>query len=180
MKANKLFILPLVLMFFFSGCASKKSVFFNQEIRDNVESYEIEMTEIQFYNSHKIVLERNLTYEETKVASGKIRFENGQFIERIIIKKNTPGVCESFTEDMIDVAFEQGDNRVLKFVRDSESKFRVSALEWTDKYGKIAYDTTHFFIAPGGEKAVLKVKLEDIYNFKKQERVAPGRSVTSK
>jgi hypothetical protein len=180
MKANKLFIFSLILTFFFSGCASKKAVYFNQEIRDNVESYEIEMTEIQFYNSHKIVLERNLTYEETKVASGKIRFENGQFIERIIIKKNTPGVCEGFTADMIDVAFEQGENRILKFVRDSENKFRISALEWKDKYGKIAYDTTHFFIVPGGEKAVLKVKLEDIYNFNKQERVAPGRSISTK
>ncbi len=180
----KMMSIRFLILVVFSGlliaCASKKTVYFDQSLRENVASYQIELTDVQFYNSSKIILERDLNYEETKVASGKIRFENGRFIERIIIKKNTPGVCENFTDEMIDVSFEQGDNRVLKFVRDGQDRYRISALEWQNKHGKVAYDTTHFFIVPGGEKALLKVRLEDIYNFKKEERVAPGRSISSK
>ena len=72
-------------------------------------------------------------------------------------------MCETFDDNMIDVSFEQGENRQLKFVRDSQDKYRISALEWKNKEGKINYDTTFFYIAPGGERALLKVKLEDIY-----------------
>lgn len=180
MKTNKLVVLALLVSLgFLSACASKKAVLFTQAIRENVESYDITLDQIQFYNSHKIVLYRNLSYEETKVASGKIRFENGEFIERVIIKKNTPGVCEGFTDQIIDVAFEQGENRQLKFVRDSQDKYRISALEWNNKEGKVAYDTTFFYISQGGEHALLKVKLEDIFKFKTEERVAPGRSINT-
>ena len=179
MKTNKLFVLlALLSVGLLSACAARKAVYFTQPIRQNVESYDIIVDQIQFYNSHKIVLYRNLSYEQTKVASGKIRFENGEFIERIIIKKNTPGLCETFDDNMIDVSFEQGENRQLKFVRDSQDKYRISALEWKNKEGKINYDTTFFYIAPGGERALLKVKLEDIFKFKTEERVAPGRSIS--
>ncbi len=178
MKVTSLHLMLLSFLLFTSACASKKTVLFNQEIRQNVESYNIEMLDIQFYNSSKIVLERDLSYEETKVASGKIRFENGRFIERIIIKKNTPGVCENYDDNVIDVAFEDGENKALKFVRDGSDRYRLSAIEWQNKYGKIAYDTTHYFIVPGGEKAMLKVKLEDIFQIEKKERVAPGRQIS--
>lgn len=174
-------LFAFVLMLAVAGaCATKKTVYFDQLIRQNVESYDIQMTDIQFYNSKEIILERDLSYEETKVASGKIRFENGRFIERIIIKKETPGVCEGFDNEVIDVAFEPGENKVLKFVRDAQDKYRVSAIEWKNKYGKVAYDTTHYFIVPGGEKAILKVKLEDIYKFDKKQRVATGRTIQKK
>lgn len=173
----RLFALMLFIMLV-GACATKKTVYFNQLIRQNVESYDIEMTDIQFYNSREIILERDLSYEETKVASGKIRFENGRFIERIIIKKETPGVCEGFDEEVIDVSFEPGENKVLKFVRDAGDNYRVSAIEWQNKYGKVAYDTTHYFIVPGGEKAILKVKLEDIHKFDKKQRIAPGRTLS--
>ena len=82
MKTNKLFVLlALLSVGLLSACASRKAVYFTQSIRENVESYDITVDQIQFYNSHKIVLYRNLSYEETKVASGKIRFENGEFID---------------------------------------------------------------------------------------------------
>lgn len=180
MRKLNLILFSILVVLLVSACASKKTMYFTQELRKNVESYDIKLEEIQFYNSNKIELERNLTYEETKVASGKIRFENGQYIERIIIKSKTQGVCELFDENSINVSFEQGDNRQLIFVRNNKDMYQISAFNWENKYGRISYDTTEYFIAPGGQKALLKVKKEDIFNFKKQERVAPGRSVTTK
>lgn len=175
---NKLLIFSVLTLLL--SCSSSKTLYFSHQLRENVAASDIDLQDIQFYNSQKIVIERQITSEETKVASGKIRFENGQFIERIIIKKNTPGICESFNESVVEVAFEQGDNRALKFVRNARDKYQISALEWEGKFGRISYDTTFFFIVPGSEKALLKVKKEDITKFNKQERVAPGRSVSGK
>ncbi|MBS4059588.1 MAG: hypothetical protein KG029_04260 [Bacteroidetes bacterium] len=180
MKKEYMLFMTFVLVITLSSCASKKTILFTQAIREKVESYDLDIGDIQFYNSHEIVLERNLSYEDTKVAAGKISFENGQYVERIIIKKRTPGVCEFYDESAIDVSFEQGENRQLKFVLNPKLHYQVSALEWERKYGRISYDTTSYFILPGGEKAMLRVKKEDIFKFDKQERVAPGRSVSSK
>lgn len=173
-------ILLLSVLFLVVSCSSKKTLYFTHQLRETVAASDIDLKDIQFYNSQKIVIERQITSEETKVASGKIRFENGQFIERIIIKKNTPGICESFNEAVVEVAFEQGENRALKFVRNAREKYQISALEWEGKFGRISYDTTFFFIVPGSEKAMLKIKKEDITRFNKQERVASGRSVSGK
>lgn len=179
---KKLFFLFIAMfsIMFFNSCASKKTILFTQELRDKVKSYDIDIANVQFYNSHKIVIERNLSYEEAKIASGKIRFEKGRYIERIIIKKRTPGICEYYDESAISVAFESGENRDLTFVLNPRDLYQLSAQEWEKKYGKISYDTATYYIAPGGEKALLRVKKEDIYKFKKQERVAPGRSVSSR
>ncbi|MBW7847460.1 MAG: hypothetical protein H3C41_05165 [Bacteroidales bacterium] len=176
-KQIKQFIV-IALLLMVSACASRKTIYFDQQIRKNIESYGIDLPDIQFYNSKKIVLARDLSYEETKVASGKIRFENGRFIEKIIIKKRTPGVCENFDDRFLEISFEHGDNTKLKFILDSKDYYRLSAMEWKNRYGKIAYDTTVYYIQPGGEKALLKIKAEDIYRFDRKERVAPGRKLS--
>ncbi len=178
MKKQTILFLIVTAGLLMSACASRKTLYFDQKMRQNIESYKIDLPDIQFYNSKKIVLERNLSYEETKVASGKIRFENGKIIEKVTIKKRTPGVCENFDDDFLDVSFEQGDNNTLRFIRDKKDHYRLSALEWKNRFGKVDYDTVFFYISPGGEKALLKIKAEDIYRFEKKERVAPGRKLS--
>ena len=162
-----------------SGCVAKKSILFSEDLRKKIESYDIDIKAIQFYNSKKIILERNLSYEEAKVASGKIRFEKGQYLERILIKKETPGICLETDASSLNISFESGQNRVLTFVRNPGNYYQLSAEKWEKKYGKIPYDTATYFIYPGGEKAFLSVKKEDIFRFKKHERVASGQSVSS-
>jgi hypothetical protein len=176
MKFYKSFIFSILLL---TAC-SPKTIYFTQQTRKKIENNKIDLKDIQYYNSHQIILQRNLSYEETKVASGKISIENGEFVEMIILKKKTPGICESYTQYSLDVSFEQGDNRKLRFVLNPEKNYQVSATEWKNKFGKVSYDTLTYYIKPGGEKALLKVKKEDIFTYDKQERVIQGRTVTSK
>jgi len=157
---------------------SPKTIVFTQQIRQKVESDSLNINEVQFYNSHPIVLQRNLTYDETKIASGEIQFENGRYIEIIQIKKNTPGVCENAISNSLDVAFEAGDNRNLKFVLNPRKNYQISALEWKDRFGKVTYDSLTYYLKPDSEKALLKVKRDHIFKLDKKERVAPGRKVT--
>jgi hypothetical protein len=167
----------LLLSFILPGC-SPKTIVFTQQIRQKIEHDSLNINEVQFYNSHPIVLQRNLSYEETKLASGAINFENGKYIEIIHIKKGTPGICENATHNSLDVAFEAGNNRNLKFVLNPQKNYQISALEWKDRFGKVTYDSLTYYLKPGSEKALLKVKRDHIYKLDKKERVAPGRKVT--
>ncbi|MCK9290184.1 MAG: hypothetical protein WCR58_07125 [Bacteroidales bacterium] len=168
----------LILLLILTSCSAKKTVIFTRELHQKVIDFGLDLEDIQFYNSHKIVLRRTLSFEQAKVASGKIRFENGQYIESIIIKKNTPGILEHGDDKSLDIAFESGENRQLSFVRNPRDHYQVSAQEWVKKMGKVPYDTTVYYILPGGEKSLLKVRQEDIFRFKKKERIVTGRTVS--
>lgn len=177
MKDRLLQIIGLLIIIMFASSCSK-TILFTQVIRDKIQSDNIEIKEVQFYNSKKIMLQRNLSYEETRVAQGKIKFENGKFIELIIIKKNTPGVCENLGTNMLDVSFEAGENRKLRFMKNTRSHYQITALEWKDKFGRVEYDTLNYYIAPGGDRALLKVEKDYVYKVDKKERIAPGRIIT--
>lgn len=167
----------LVIMVFALTACSQKTIYFTQAIRQKVEGEGLELKDVQFYNSHPITLQRNLSYEETKIASGTISVENGKYIEIIQIKKETPGICENAERSSLDISFEAGDDRFLKFVLNGGMHYQISAIEWRDRMGRVNYDTLTYYIKPGGEKAMLKVKNDKIFNLDKKERVASGRKV---
>lgn len=166
------FIVNTILL---SGCS--RTILFTHAMRQKIHQDGLDIREVQFYNSRKLILQRNLSYEETKIAQGEIRFENGKFIELIEIKKHTPGVCESDDSKSLDISFESGENRKLKFMVNARTNYQITALEWKDKFGKVNYDTLTYYIAPGGDKTLLKVKKDYIYKIDKKHRVAPGRKV---
>ena len=162
-----------------SGCASRNSLYLTQQLRDRISSYNISPEQVQYYNDRKFVLQRNVTKDEARVMGGKVRFVNGQFVERIVIRKMTPGVCEKYGPDFLDVSFETGDNRTLKFMVNYRGRYQISAIEWRKGYGRVEYDTTFYYIMPGGERTSLKEKKQDVFVLKKDERVAPGRTVVN-
>jgi hypothetical protein len=170
------YLLPLFgVIFLLSSCS--KDIYFTQEIRKNLRKHHVDLRKVQFYNSKKIVLKRDLTYEETKVARGTIKLENGHYVEEIIIPKLTPGVVEDSSRNNLQVAFEEGKNRGLSFVLNDKKKYQISAQVWSKGFGKIAYDTLVYFIEPSSDKAMLKVKKDDIYNFQKKVRKVTGKQV---
>lgn len=178
MKIKILQIVGLLIIIMFTGSCSR-TILFTQAIRDKIQSDSIDVKEVQFYNSKEIMLQRNLSYEETRIAQGKIKFENGKFIELIIIKKNTPGICDNLGTNLLDVSFEAGENRTLRFMKNTKSHYQITALEWKDKFGRVQYDTLNYYIAPGGDKALLKVEKDYVYKVDKKQRIAPGRIITT-
>ncbi len=175
MKKNITLVSGLVLILFFSSCSS--TTYFTNEMRNTLYKNREPISKVQFYNSRSIVLKRNLTYAETKVARGAIKFENGQYVEEIIIPKNTPGVATGQGRNYINVAFENGRNRDLKFVRNENDYFQFTPDTWNNNYGKVAYDTLVYYVEPGSERALLKVKKEIVNNFQKKKRVVKGVTV---
>jgi len=175
MKNIYVFTISFFLFVLFTSCS--KTIYFTQDMRNNLNKNYLNIDKIQFYNSRKIILRRNLSYADTKVARGKIKFENGQYVENIIIPKKTPGIAISEGHSYINVAFEDGDNRFLRFVLNGENEYQISASKWNQGYGKVKYDTLFYYIEPKSSKAVLKVIKDDQYNLHKSTRRLKGKTV---
>lgn len=92
MSRNIVFISLLIITFTVSSCSNL--IYFTQDVRDDLNVNNLDVEKVQFYNSEKIILKRNLSKEETQLAKGTILLENGQYYEEIIIpKKNKRGCC---------------------------------------------------------------------------------------
>ncbi|MBE0649395.1 MAG: hypothetical protein IH595_01010 [Bacteroidales bacterium] len=143
----------------------------------NLYKNHLDESKVQFYNSKKIVLKRNLTYKETKLARGKIKYQNGQYFEEIIIPKDTPGVLDKNGSHMMSVAFEKGKNRALNFVLNKNDHYQLSALVWADGYGRVSYDTLVYYVEPKSASAQLMVKKDNSFIFNRNIRKVKGRLV---
>ena len=179
MKRNFILLVGIIAGILISTSCSDKILFTNK-MRYNIHENKIDLGKVQFYNSKKIVLKRNLSFEETKVAKGKIRLENGQYTEEIIIPKNTPGISVKEGNNYLNIAFERGNGRDLKFLKNMDNHFQLSALNWDNNgYGRVKYDSSTYYILPSGAKALLKISKDVLYNYKKNVRKLKGVKVTN-
>ncbi|MDP2721258.1 MAG: hypothetical protein Q8O72_00760 [Bacteroidales bacterium] len=177
MKKKLLLYLVVIVLVAGTSCAGK--AYFTKEMRANLHQNQLKENEVQYFNSGKIVLTRNLSYAETQIARGTIRYENGQYIEEIIIPKNTPGVAVDQSKDNMSISFETGENRQLTFKCNTDGYYQLSALSWKDNYGQVKYDTTMYYLTPASSKALLMVGKDYVNKFEKQKRVLKGRTVSS-
>ncbi len=175
MVRNITILLVIIVSLLVSSCSNL--IFFTQDIRNNLDENQLEVEKVQFYNSKKIILKRSLSKEETQIAKGIIRLEDGNYFEEIIIPKKTKGVVVRNGSEFIKIAFETGDNRNLRFVLNDDNYYQISADSWKNNYGCISYDTTTYYVIPGSSSTLLMVNKEYISNIEKNRRVLKGRSV---
>ncbi|MCF8298620.1 MAG: hypothetical protein K9J13_13820 [Saprospiraceae bacterium] len=128
---------------------------------------------IQFYNSERIILKRELDSTEIKILKGKVRYENGKYIEVIKVRKARPCICdEVINNQYIAVRFEEGKDKLLTFrENDSLNVFKLGAFEWKNNIGKIKYDNKVYYFLPPSSNAYLKIKKKDSGKSKRIRRL---------
>ncbi len=90
-----------------TGCASY--VDFTQEMVDQHHLVAKDLQNLQFYNSDKIVLRRELTKGSRAITgSHKLLVIAGKEIEEVVIEKHTPGVIVGVGAGTLKVSFEEG------------------------------------------------------------------------
>lgn len=114
----KRFLLVLSLLPLLSSCR----VAFTESFRQKAEKQGLNLTKIQYYNSKKIVLTRTLSSSEVSLASGKVKFENGIYSEKIIIRKHTRGRCDKAGPNEMNISFEEGNNKSLPFASNARGE----------------------------------------------------------
>lgn len=172
MKAKTLVLTLAVASIFLSSCA--KQVYFNQDIKGKLESANIKPTDLQFYTDQKIVLRKDFKSSGTKVESGKVKLEKGQEINFVIFKANTPGVCKSYTDDELKIAFEEGKGKLLTFRKVNNGKSAAYQLVVPKKNSneKIMYGGAEHTLHEHGFTTRLKIEKSSLDDVKiKKERV---------
>ena len=90
-----------------AGCASY--VDFTQEIVDQHHLVTKDLQNLQFYNSDKITLRRELSKGSRAITgSHKLLVIAGKEIEEVVIEKHTPGVIVGVCAGTLKVSFEEG------------------------------------------------------------------------
>lgn len=69
--------------------------------------------QLQYFVSERIVLEREVASRRDRLAGGRIVVRNGRLMERVIIRRGTPGVAVDWGADWVAVSFEQGTRLVF-------------------------------------------------------------------
>jgi hypothetical protein len=71
---------------------------------------------LQYFVSNRIVLERRLTSRDEHVEGGRVSLRRGVWVERLIVRRGTPGVATGWSPRTLQISFESGG--ALEFVRD--------------------------------------------------------------
>lgn len=167
----------------FTSCVPKS--FFTTEIRNKVEADTIHLDKLQFYVDRDVELRREVSSANTKVTSGKIKFENGKYIHIILLKKFTPGVCSKIHKNSLEINFELGDGKTLTFgvtaTASPDEVYRIFAMEWISqdvgKIGRIKYDNETYYIQPNGEGARLMIRKSVVDNLTIEKKTMSGVKV---
>jgi hypothetical protein len=179
---NKNAWLGMLLPVLLASCGTSKT-YFTQSIRQDVERGHVDLSKIQFYADRDIVLRRDLDNGEVKVSAGKVKFENGHYVNIITLKKGTPGVCTLVRNDIVGISFEAGSDRFLTFGKTRHASpsdpYRILANEWVKEYGIIRYEGKDYRIEPSGTEAGILIRSKWARKSQVESREMKGRKVAS-
>ena len=183
--------LSVILVLALASCETTKRSYFSVDTRRRVEEISIPVEKLQFYVDKDVELRRELTARDAKVSSGKVVFENGKYVNIILLKAGTLGVCTQALNNTLDISFENGENKNLRFsVPDRASANVVYSLfadQWMNRYssydpsvaqvGKVVYDGEIYFMRFSGDRPKLMIEKTAKDKYQVNTRVMKGRKV---
>jgi hypothetical protein len=183
--------LSIILVLALSSCSTLQKSYFTVDTRKRVEEKAIPVEKLQFYIDKDVELRRELAARDAKVTSGKVVFEDGKYVNIIILKAGTLGVCTRALNSTLDISFENGDNKNIRFnVPERASSGAIYSLfadEWKNTYnaydpniaqvGKIVYDGDIYFMRFNGDRPKLMIMKTAKDKYQVNTRVMSGRKV---
>jgi hypothetical protein len=147
-----------------------------------------QLKRVQYYISADILLSRSVaaTYKAPAVSSGEVVFSNGQYVERILISKDTPGQLlhrtvayrqDGLAVELLGICFEQNRDNIIYFqpvygFYGFMSDPGTSAAGVQTKYGRYTYEV---FLPESAWPYLMGVVNMEYKND--QSRNAPGRAL---
>ncbi len=179
---NRHIIKLILLVFLVSGASCSRKIVFTTELRSKLEEQNIDLKDVQFYNSEKITLKRSEEKpEQLGVNEGEVEVKREKIIEEIVIKKKTPALCVKVNQYDLQISFEDDANDFLKFGRKAGSvlndRYMLYAREWDDNKGKVFYGDTLYTARKKAADAHLLVKKNQVDDLIREKRVAKGRRI---
>lgn len=183
--------LSVVLALTISSCSTLQRSYFSVDTRKRVEERAIPVEKLQFYIDKDVELKRELASRDAKVSSGKVVFENGKYVNIILLKAGTQGVCTMALNNTLEIAFENGENKNIRFSvpekANASAVYSLFADQWVNNYntynpnvvqvGKIVYDGEVYYMRFSGERPKLMIQKTAKDKYQVNTRVMSGRKV---
>lgn len=159
--------------------ACNKKVIYNTNLRASLDSKTITPEKLQFYIDRDLEMRREVASNNTKITDGKIQQTKGKQIELLNLKELTPGICVSFNDSSLRVAFDQ--QNYLTFVAQSIDPNYTNYMLQTsiNKNGQheVDYGNQTYIIPETATHAVLLVKRKDANKIKVKSKTIKGRKI---
>ena len=178
-RIMKNFTFYLILVTITASC-TPQLVPYSQKLQRETGLGERQLRQVQFYNSHRIVLFRELGKSTSEIVSGEIKIIDGKQVEQIVINPLTPGVLINTSDGKrFGISFEQGPDRYLVFGLNPRKAgtYTIFARDWKNNTATIDYDGKEFRLAPESSESMLLVNLKKLNQHKVHSRTVSGRSV---
>jgi hypothetical protein len=181
-------LLVLVSLAILSGCSSSRRmsreyVPFTSQLKQRLERDSIDIRKVQFYVDQKLILSRYLDDEKAQVSSGKVRLENGKYINEVIVKPFTPGVCEDIQNGNLMISFEKGSSD-MGFGLGSgytANAYVLYGYDWRNGTALVTFDNKKFRVRCGACTDVamtrLLIKKNVVDKVEKKTHVLSGNKV---
>lgn len=142
---------------------------------------ESELSQIQFYLSQDVVLEREYRQNGAEIVMGEIIQRGDRQVDRITFRAGTPGVLLQMTaKEKLAISFEPGDDqKFLVFTPHPKKQgvYLLAARNWEGGRGQVNYGGQYFYTIPGSGLASLMVDMKSENTRKVTSRQATGRTV---
>lgn len=173
-----------LLILFLSAYSCKTYIPFDANLNKQCKENGIDVLKVQFYNSDKLVIEREVTSGSALVNGGVIKFKNGKKIEQVLIKRHTPGVALTQSTDVeksnhcLSVAFQVENNETFAFQdwkKNNPAHFYTIGGELINGVFQILYAGNYYVTVEGAPFLVVDARIKN--KLKKTAKILKGRTV---
>lgn len=172
------FCFLLIVLGLLVGCGTNK-IPFTQTLRTKYQLTPDELYRLQYYVSDEVVLRRmEVAPSFHEVRGGKLITKSERQIDSVIVKKDTPGILEDYSEDKsreLNISFEECTAFLF-----SASGGGIYTLKSRDSLGRrrpFFYRETPYFFTNEGDDVHLLIRKEDLDKIIRTKQVLPGRKV---
>jgi hypothetical protein len=165
--------------------ANKKFVPFTRQLQQRLERDNIDLHQLQFYIDQGLVMSRYVDNEKAQVSAGVIKFDNGQYINEVIVKPFTPGICSDIANNKLMISFEKGNNDIAFGPGSgmSADDYVIYGTDWRNGTTLITFDNNKFRVhcSTCSDVAItrLMVRKSEIDKIEKKSRVVEGRTINN-
>jgi hypothetical protein len=165
--------------------ANKKFVPFTHQLQQRLERDNIDLHQLQFYIDQGLVMSRYVDNEKAQVSAGVIKFDNGQYINEVIVKPFTPGICSDIANNKLMISFEKGNNDIAFGPGSgmSADDYVIYGTDWRNGTALITFDNNKFRVhcTTCTDVAItrLMVRKSEIDKIEKKSRVVEGRIINN-
>jgi hypothetical protein len=139
-----------------------------------------DMSQIQFYLSHELILERSLSQQKSEIQDGRIIVEKGGDVDRIRIPAESPGLFV-FSPDgeKMAISFSEDENSYLMFGPNPNENNRYTLLgkNWNRDYGEVTFRGKTYYVNRRSAMTGLLVDLKYKSTTRERRETLRGRTI---